>query len=204
MLGTDLEEVPEPLIQAYMPAASEDEVICARITTRTGDYSALVQYDVPAGTARGTQAILAYEANSPLAMKHTPETGGVALERGPCEGDALTDLGKVSEFYVNYWNQAGEPKLDDIGNATLVMHINVSRADSLNATASIAGSTPVAVPCTPLSDPSALAYNFECRLLMTPGVLQGKFGEFIDFQYRRIYRGNASGVRRAHLYLGAN
>ncbi|MCH2077872.1 MAG: hypothetical protein MK180_13520 [Rhodobacteraceae bacterium] len=202
VLGTDLDEVPEPLIHAFMPEASQGEVICARITTRTGDYSAMVEFDVPAGTSQGTPALLEYEARSPLAIAHTPKTGGIALELGPCEGDALTNLGKVSQFYVNFWNQSSEPELDENGNATLVMHINVSRADTLRATASLPGTQAVSVPCEPLNDPGALAYNFECRLLLAPGVLKGRYGDFIDFAYRRVYRGNESGLRRAHLYLG--
>ncbi|MEL6689059.1 MAG: hypothetical protein AAFP28_01965 [Pseudomonadota bacterium] len=202
VLGTDLDEVPKPIIRAFVPPADEDQVICARITTRTGDYSAMVQYEVSGSSSRdGIQALLNYEASSPLAMAHTPATGGVALERGPCEGDALANLGKVSEFFVNFWNQAGEPELDENGNATLVMHINVSRADTLRATASLGGGS-VSVPCQPLVDPGALAYNFECRLLLAPGVLDGSYGPFIEFEYRRIYRGNESRSRRAHLYLG--
>jgi len=203
VLGTELPELTEPRIQAFMPAGADAPVICARITSQSGDYSAMVQFDVPEDTQGGTPALLEYDPKSALATAYTPETGGVAVERGPCEGATPGAAGAVRDFYVSFWNQAAEPLLDASGNATLVMHINVSRADSLTATAALEGLAPVAVPCAKLNDPIALAYNFECRILLGPGLLSGLNNRVITFEYQRVYRGDTSRVRRANLHLGA-
>lgn len=202
VLGTDLPPLESPRIQAFMPAGKDVALVCARITSMAGDYSAMVQYDVPLDTDAGDPMVLTYEQRSDLALANTPLTGGVAVERGPCEGDNAATVGQTRDFYVNFWNQAGEPRRDEDGNATLILSINVSRADSLEAKARLADEE-VAVPCVKLMNPTALAYNFECRLLMAPGVLEGKFGTVIEFEYERIYRGEPSRVRRANLHLGA-
>lgn len=208
VLGTNLQTLEKPQIHAFLPAGAEVPLVCARITSMAGDYSAMVEFDIQANVNAGTQRMLTYDQQSDLALANTPETGGVVVERGPCEGDVPQAVGTPRDFYVNFWNQAGEPQLDGAQNATLVLLINVSRADSLQAQAvllpSAPGGAPVsaAVPCSKINAPEALAYNFECRLLMSPDVIRGMHGHVIEFSYSRIYRGEPSAVRRANLHLG--
>lgn len=194
-------EITGPHIRVVLPGIWAGEKLCARITTLSGGYAAVVEYQVPADLAGNQDYVLDFEAKSDIVRQVTPENSGVSLERGPCAQDVVPDPDNRT-FIASYWNQDSRPRLTDAGDIQLLLHLNIARADELQFVAQVADAT-LPHRCEKLIDPNALAYNFQCTIAVNPALFPSDGHRNIDIEYIRIHRTRESKPRRARILIGA-
>lgn len=200
VIGDDLPRNARPRIEAFVPSRWAGGKICARMTTMVGTYDAGHEYDIPANWT-AERANLLYEGERRrLVSDITPEDGGIAVERGPCFSD---DTPAEQEFTANFWNDVSEPILNIDGFGELRLNMNIARADEL-LPAAVLGTTgeQLRVNCSRINDPAAIAFNYRCRILLTPEQIDTAGSESILFSYTRIYRGRESAERVARIFVG--
>lgn len=201
VIGDELPGNARPRIEAFVPSGWVGGKLCARLTSIVGTYDAGHEYEIPPGwTAQ--RANLLYAGKQPdLVAAITPETGGVAVEKGPCTGD---EAGREQEFAANFWNHRSELILNEDGLGELRLNMNIARADELlpGATLTKSGEA-LDVRCAPIDSPDAIAFNYRCSILLSPGQIVAAGSDTIRFSFTRLYRGRESAERTAQIYVGA-
>lgn len=198
--GREMPEKDRPKLRTVLPADWSGETICARVTSIGGDYSAMIEFEVPADMKANEKADLGFAATSDIARRITPENSGVSIEKGRCLGDSVGEDDRA--FIANFWNEEDQPIINESGQAQLVLNMNISRADELQPEAKWAGG-PITPECTKLTDPQALAYNYRCTMGVPAYALTGSEVSPLTFSYTRIYRGRPSDRRKAIIFIGA-
>jgi hypothetical protein len=172
-----------------------------------GDYAATVEFDAPETLTAARAADLSFDPSSDTPRNVTPENSGVSLEKGPCLGDT-GDTGP-REFIVNFWNQQAQPLLTQGGSAQLLLNMNIARADDILFVATLKNQTasqdtiPLTTSCEKLSDPKALAYNYQCYIAVPVSAVLSDAPSVLKVQYERVYRGRISASRSADIWIGA-
>jgi len=201
VMGQELRNAAPPSILAVVPRSWAGDKVCARITSMSGHYAAVIEFDVPTALSGNQEATLAFTPGSELIRELTPADSGVSLERGIC---AQSPQGENQrQFIANYWNQSGTPSLSPSGKAQLVLNINVARADELLFSATL-DEQPLDWNCDKLDDPEALAFNFRCVVVVPPEQLSDAEGRMMRVTYTRLYRGRESDPRQADIFIGAS
>lgn len=195
--GSALPDNQRPRMIAVLPEAWAGATACARITSKGGSYSALVEFEIPQELPEERSATFGFPLQSNLIKVLTPENGGISLEKGACVGD--TADGEVRQYVANLWNEAA-PAPAPGGTITLTMHLNIARADEIVPTAEL-GDEAADVACRKLDEPDALAFNYSCTVSI-PAEKLAADAELL-FRYTRLYRGRASDERRAVIFVGA-
>lgn len=190
-----------PSLLAVIPKDWAGAEICARITSIRGDYAAMVEFDVSTDLEGNLDADLALELESAMARKISVSDSGVVVEKGKCVGDSA-DAGTDGEYVANFWNQASEPSVTGNGDATILMRMNIARADQLEARATL-GDKEIATDCEKLTGPEVLAYNYSCSFDVPVALLTEIDRSEVTFSYERVYRGRYSETRTARIIIGA-
>lgn len=194
---------PRPSIIATLPGKLDK--FCGRITSMGGDYSATVQFAPATVSEKDQGGLLDFEARSDFPLGATHLDSGVVLEFGECFDDrVIPDAPR--KFIANFWNVANLPEIDDNGNLQIVMNMNVARAERLETKAWIGDpSAPrynLDVTCSKLSDPKALAFNYQCTIALPATIAAETITTPVGFSYRRFYRGRLSDPRQAEILIG--
>lgn len=203
--GTSLPSEVRPKIYVDLPESWFGETVCARITTITGDYDAMVQFEIP-NTPKSRLAEFYFSSDYiEMITNATPQDSGIAIERGDCIGDT-TETSR--EFVANFWNEFA-PESDD-AETRVVLNMNIARADEVlpNAQLSFGNGAQShdlspSTYCYPLTSSEALAFNYRCEIDFDPALLVNQAAPRIDFSYSRLYRGRESAVRKASILIGA-
>lgn len=198
--GREMPQEDRPKLRTVLPAEWRGETICARVTSIGGDYSAMIEFDVPENMGGNEKADLGFAAKSDIARRITPENSGVSIEKGRCLGDSAGEDDRA--FIANFWNEEDQPIINEAGQAQLVLNMNISRADELQPQAIWAGG-PITPECTKLTSPEALAYNYRCTIGVPASALTSPDVTPLTFSYTRIYRGRPSDPREAIIIIGA-
>ncbi len=201
--GQEMPTPEQPELRTVLPMQWSGKLICARVTSMSGDYSAMVEFEVPQMSQR-ERASLRFAPASPIPTQVTPENSGVSIEQGPCIGDNLNPTG--GSFVANYWNELAEPVSMGPGLAQLVLNMNIARADELDARTYLGGSPAEGVldtSCNKLTDPDALAFNYRCIVAVPTDAVDDPAGRELKFEYERIYRGRPSATRSAKILIGS-
>lgn len=178
-----------PRLMSYVPGGAEwqGQTICARATDKTGRYSALLEYRVPAGW-QGGLIDLEYRSDHSDHLRGRDESdSGVALHRGGC--DRITNV-----FLPVLWNAERLPGGQD-APVPLILNLNAGRADSLLATARTAAGTDLPVTCARMEE-EGVGFNYQCRLNV-PADLAG----VVQLEITRLRRGRMGKPRVAELHL---
>ncbi len=194
---------PRPSIIATLPGKLEK--FCGRITSLGGDYSATVQFTPKTVADEDQGGLLDFEARSDFPLGATHNDSGVVLEFGECFDDRLIP-GAPRKFIANFWNVANQPEIDANGNLQIVMNMNVARAERLDTQAWIgdreAPRHKLDVTCRKLTDPKALAFNYQCVIALPASLADETVTTPVGFEYRRFYRGRLSDPRQAEILIG--
>lgn len=192
--------VPEPpVITAALPG--DWEALCAKVTSIGGTYSITVRFDAAPARPEPQIAELAFDPGSKIPLQATFENSGVVLERGTCRSDQAESRA-ARQYTANFWNVTSEPMLDAAGNVTVLLSMNVARADQIRAAASL-HNTALPVRCTKLDDPQALAFNFRCAISVPEALYTAPGQGFVSFAFERIHRGRVAPALSAEIFLGA-
>ena len=133
-------EITGPHIRVVLPGIWAGEKLCARITTLSGGYAAVVEYQVPADLAGNQDYVLDFEAKSGIVRQVTPENSGVSLERGPCAQDAQHGHGEgkdvraherdaVTAFHAKLGLQIG----GDVARGCVELRVGHRRAEAFES-----------------------------------------------------------------------
>ncbi len=211
LLGEELDPEERPLITAPVPVSRQAQTLCARITSISGNYEALVQFVVP-GTPPGARVPpaqrMTFTSQFPDTVKQITSTdSGVTVQRGTCVGDTQEDR----RYFATFWNNSAETLRNGLGaDAELVLNMNVARADEIEATALLSpsdgGSSATALPrptCEKIDQLEALAFNYRCAVGVPIEVFQRDQNVLIEFSFEALYRGRTSPRRRAEIEIGA-
>lgn len=212
-LGEEIDVNRRPQIVALIPDSSPQtrsaQLICARITSISGNYEAIVQFSIPPreapGTAGGTRPMdartLSFDSKFPDALKSfTPDNSGIVVSRGVCVGDTAGE----TEYIATVWNNDLGAMTQPSGTAKMVLNMNIARADEIVPTARIAGNVRLDTPiCEKIEGLETLAFNYRCEVVVPVARLSGSGATNLEFTYEALYRGRTSRPRTAKIEIGA-
>lgn len=198
LVGDQLAPEQTPLLKVILPTDWQNEPFCTRLITKTGGYFLMVEFNAPSTWDGGREARLEFTSQAEFIHEIGPANSGVTVSHGRCESAAGSTATRT-DFVANYWNQA--PKSAE--RTELLLHMNISRADALNAGAVLNGlDTPLETSCAKLLDDKALAYNYECRIQLPATDLARLDDPVVTFSHSRLYRGRISDTRIARIAVG--
>ncbi|WP_425037418.1 hypothetical protein [Primorskyibacter sp. S187A] len=167
----------ELALQAYIPAAWQSEILCARVITVEGQYLAANEYTVPASWAGGMTGVPYPKSTLNAALAGRPrDSVSVRLSRGACET-------RVTDVALTVWGEAqSAPGL--LVNGFQAEQVYLYLGDSI---------TPIA--CEPAPLETRIAYDTLCPL--PPDTSSGP----VDVSLLRIVDGEAAPREEITLWL---
>ena len=199
------DEVVLPRIVALIPDTGTNETVCARITSMSGNYQALVEFVIPSNPAIAVR-VLDFDSKIPeVAASIVPDESGIAISRGACEGDRLEQASYIATFPSEVETaMSGQPT----GTVPLELNMNIARADLIDAKAVFMPSqggarVSLETSCSRIDAETTLTFNFRCFVEVPTGALVAPNPAKIEFSYEAIYRGRTSPERSAAIEIGA-
>ncbi len=212
ILGSPLNVDDRPLITTPLPRSTSEQMHCARITSISGNYEALIEFEVPGMPPNengSVMSLVTFKTDFPDTVKNiSADNSGVTVRRGKCAGDTVG----TSQYFATFWNNTANPLASgDDGVVKLQLNMNIARADEIEATAELGefenpASTRIALKtptCTKIDRLEALAFNYSCTVDVPVEVLQGESTASIAFTYSAFYRGRVSRPQGAEIVIGA-
>ncbi len=177
-----------PSLIASLPGGWKGHIVCARATTISGKYFAFMEYTVPRGWKGGVVRFEYPTRFSEVVKLTNIENSGVAIHKGACQADS-------NEFVPARWNANEIPTQDALGRQTLVLNMNVGRADEVLARALI-GDKVLVLKCSAVPGKGRTSFNHRCWLTVPMG-WSGK----MPLEVIRIRSGNFSKPRHAFIHM---
>lgn len=221
-MGEELEETQRPSIVANIRQPEEDGFLCARLTSISGNYEAIVEFPIKGAAENSEPETIRHNLSFPskfpkIIESVTPLDGGITLSRGKCTGDTL----EAPNYIATYWNNTADPLSGETADVSLALNMNVARADRILPKFAMvelddrgepvkdAQGAPVTqrltngVFCEEINELGALAFNYRCHVTVPRAKLTSPAGAQVMFSYVAEYRGRNSPERSAMIEIGA-